>query len=102
MDSINYLRVIKGERLQGTTCEINDSQVILSEPKTIEISIWRNDERDKEKFEIQIHMPWGNLYTIARCESEEKAEEEFKKIVKQTKNGQAKIKIGKSLSVMLS
>lgn len=99
MTSVNYLQVKKGKYLAWENLEITDAQIILSEPKTIGINIWRNDEKTEKQFEIEIHMPWGSIYTIASYDTEEKAEKEYKKMVEQLKNYKAKINIGKSVSL---
>lgn len=95
MVSVNHLKVLKGESEKRTVCKIKDTQLILSEPKEIEINIWRNDEVMEEKFEVQIHMPWGNIYTLSHHKSREEAEEEYGEIVEQLECSKAKIEMGR-------
>jgi hypothetical protein len=50
---------------------IRNAQILLKEPREIEIIIWKNkNDVVVRKFEVQIDMPWG-LYTVARYETEQ-------------------------------
>jgi len=100
MASINYLHVLEGEQIKETNVRVKDEQVVLDEPKEIEISIWRDDEVTAKKFQLQIKMPWGNIYTLDSYDTEKEAVEMFKKTVSLLKSKKASIKLGKSFSIV--
>ena len=103
MQKLNYLHVINGEELERTTCDLRDKEVIFEKPKEITISIFRNDEREKDRFEIQIIPPKGYVHTISCYDNERQAKAEFEKLIKEIETGQKKIKISmtKGLSVSI-
>jgi hypothetical protein len=93
---------IEGEWLKEASLRITDEQLVLSEPKTIKVLLWRSDEaRDREKpFEIQLGMPRGDLYIIARYETQTEAEQGYSKIEEGIGNGSAKIELGRDFRVV--
>jgi hypothetical protein len=100
MASINYLQVLEGEQIKETCVRVKDDQIVPDAPDGIEISIWRDDEVTAKKFQLRIKMPWGNVYTLDSYETKKEAAERFKDTVSRLKSGKAKIKPGKSLSIV--
>lgn len=97
-----FLKLIAGKELKKTTVEIKDKQLILDESKKVEIRIFRNDEpetKKTERFQIEILMPWGNLYAVTKCPTRKEAEKKYKELVERLETNRAAIVFGKQISV---
>jgi hypothetical protein len=93
---------VKGEWLNETSLRITDEQLVLSEPKIIEVRLWRSDEaRDKGKpFQVQLGMPRGYSHTIARYETLAEADQGYSKLEEAFRNGTAVIELGRDFRVV--
>ena len=93
METLNYLRVIKGERLEESVCDLTDKEIIFEKPREVTLHIFRNDEEQENKFEIDVIMPWNEIFTLSHYKTEQEAREEYERLVKAIEIGERKIKI---------
>lgn len=96
------LRVHRGEALECTSLRIARGQIIGRNRAQVSIMIWRNDEGVKKSFEINLTIPWGNIYKVASYKTQKGVERAYRRIVRQFESGVAKIEIGGSFRILCS
>ncbi len=70
MNLRTYLQTIKGKFLKASNVNTD-----------IRIFFFRNDEREYEKFEINIELPQGYVYTLVKHDDEAVALKEYEDMV---------------------
>jgi len=102
MTTANYLHVIKGERLEETFCDLTDKEVIFEKPRQVEIRLFRDDEREQDKFKIEIIIPGGEIHTISHHKTLDEAKTEYQKLIKAIETGAKAIKISMAEGLAIS
>ena len=93
METSDYLEILKGHILETTVCDVTDEQVIVEKPRKIELNILKSAESQKDKFEIEVVIPGGSVYTLSHHKTLEEAKTEYQKLIKAIEAGERKIKI---------
>lgn len=95
---IASIRLRRGAVIEREFFNINKDQIVVKAPEEVELELFRDEE--KQEFQIQVRM-FGRIDTIETEEKEEKARRRYDYLVKQLREGKAKIQIGPRISLVL-
>jgi len=94
MSTAHYSEVI-GTILNRRTVTINDDQIVIEKPGRVDVIICRNKKKAR-KFDVQVGMPFGNIYTISSHQTIDDVRSEYARIVEKLSDGSARIQINRS------
>jgi hypothetical protein len=100
MSMVNFVVSNAGKYLEQNSLPITNEQLRIEQPKKIQLCLWKKDKPTETTYELHLIMPWGNVYTLAEYKTEKLARHEYDLLKKTLENGEAKIQIGSTFSIV--